>query len=957
MKSVSLVAGAIVVIVIVTLTLANLAVSDVEEPDVFTTPEPTTVAVPTETATPPSGATPTPSGSATPPTNDGIPVAIKHYPALTIEMSIDESVRYVLADGSSRNIKLLGTELVYSVNGITVWTTATVEVSGPGIETVVTEIGSSFFREPTEIHNVRMWVAITKEFNDGRLRDGGATPEDARLVLSDARLPLTVADEFFYPYPDILWGEGARTTYSQSLQGGLDDMFHHRDIDIGMPQGTRVFAWADGFLTANDRGFDWTVELTGGAEHGILNSMSVLHLDDVNTALDGAFIEKGELIGHSGQASWFHTHTVYGYEFIYILREWYLAHSSPETLSYVQDWLVAGPFEEENEADRLQKDFIGGAETATPQLDAVAGGGERWTYWDNLVPGVIYVSETVSPFPYSGFEDVIKNRPESAVYMSTYVYSETDQSVLLNVGASDAVSVWFGGQRVLNELRCVPGNIAGDYGQEATILVDEFQVPVTLEPGWNQVLLRTAQRNNCPRAFQVSLRVSDPSGAAIDGLIVDPLRGETKPEPSARPARPLPVIEGAEVGVGEPTPTPDSGIAPTPTPMATSQPSVPTEPSQTPPDGLDTSDVPMFVLFGSDDNTSAGGMEFVRNAFESRVNPAGDGDISTFDNQPINMSFYLIGSNIYGPNINDSDLRDQYMAALSSGHELGSHGFYSEQQQAPRGTVATWTDWWLQPTNSAIEQMFIEYGLTVNDAQDAIRGFRSPQDVVDPALYEALQQMGFEYGNSSHTNDSTNSPAWWPGTLDNGWPGGATWDGRDFGSTPGFWEIPQTYAQGTTRSCDSSWFDQGSDNTGADWRSAIQSTLIDLYHGNRAPLSICIHSQNFGPENTLDNGGDLEITATIAERQEAFIQLLDWMLDSEDFPDIRIVSHAEFLDWMKDPAPFQGSSVASNLADDQGHLLQTANGSNDDDPSDSQHSDWRYVMADLRRSTARAASA
>ena len=879
-------------------------------------------------------------------------------------MGIDESVRYVLADGTSRNIRLLGTDLVYSIGGIIVWTTATVEVSGPGMEPVVKEIASSFFREPTDIYDVRIWVAITKEFDDGRLRDGGATSEDARLVLSDARLPLTVADEFYYPYPDIVWHEGARTTYSQALQGSIEDMFHHRDIDYGMPLGTPVYAWTDGLLTARDRGFDWAIELTGGAKYGMVNSMTVLHLSDVNAALNETIIPKGELIGHSGQAAWFHTHTIYGYEFIYMLREWYLANASPETLSYVQDWLVAGAYEEENEADRLQTDYIGGAARAMPQLDSVAGGGERWQYWDNLVPGVTYVAETISPFPYSGFEDVFKNRPNGAVYLATYVHSEFERSVVLNVGASDAIDVWYGDERVLHELRCITGNIAGDYGQDPTINLDEFQIPVTLEPGWNRVLLRTAQRNNCPHAFQVSLRISDEAGNAIEGLVVDPLRGETKPEPSARPTRPVPTWLAELNGDVEPSPTPVGSASPTPTPTATPTTSaLTTLPSQSPPGGLQPSEVPMFVLLGSDDNTTAGGMEFMRNALAGRNNPSGASNLSTFDGQQVHMSFFLIGSNIYGPNIDDPELRNQYMSAYAAGHEIGSHGFYGRSQEAPRGTVATWTDWWLQPTQDALIQMFTEYGYSEAEAREAIKGFRAPEDVVDATLYQALQELGYEYGNSSHTNDITNSPAWWPGTLDAGWPGGATWDRRNFGSAPGIWEIPQTYAQGTTSSCDTAWFDQTENNSGEDWMAALQSTLIDLYYGNRAPLSICLHSDNFGPEDTIANGGDAEITQTIAERQQAVDLLLDWLLDSNEFPDIRIVSHEELLEWMNNPVPLNGVQTASAVEPEDlpGPSTQVAlsNEQNDggDSPVDSESGEWRFVAADLRRTMAREAKA
>jgi hypothetical protein len=307
----------------------------------------------------------------------------------------------------------------------------------------------------------------------------------------------------------------------------------------------------------------------------------------------------------------------------------------------------------------------------------------------------------------------------------------------------------------------------------------------------------------------------------------------------------------------------------------------------------------MFVLLGSDDNNRAGGVEFFVNVFEGRVNPAGNGNAATFDGTPALMSFYLIGTNIYGPNIDSQEWRNQYLAAYNDGHEIGNHGFHGLASDAPRGTVQNWLNNWIEPTHDALLQLGI--------APEDIHGYRAAQDVVDPAMYEALKQLGYEYGNSSTTNHSSNSPAWWPGTLDEGWPGGATWDNRNFGEHTDIWEIPQTYATGTSDYCDKDWFDPPINGTGQDWKEDMQETFLQLYNGNRAPLSLCLHSQDWGPTNALASGGSGQLTPTILERQRAMDEFLDWLLSGQ-FPEVRVISHAQLLDWMRNPVALNGAT-------------------------------------------------
>jgi hypothetical protein len=144
------------------------------------------------------------------------------------------------------------------------------------------------------------------------------------------------------------------------------------------------------------------------------------------------------------------------------------------------------------------------------------------------------------------------------------VNSPAQQEVILNLGASDAIKVWVGGEEVFTQDRCIPGNMTDGGGQTPTILVDEFQVAVTLEAGWNRIMVKTAQRDGCPVSWQVSMRISDETGAPVDGLVVDALRGDAPPPPVVRP-----VVEQQTAAGTAPVSAPNAPAAlPSPTPAA-----------------------------------------------------------------------------------------------------------------------------------------------------------------------------------------------------------------------------------------------------------------------------------------------------------------------------------------------------------------------------------------------------
>lgn len=516
-----------------------------------------------------------------------------------VDLQLGQSIPFTLSDGSARNVTLKSTKLVHSYQGTTVWATATVEVSGPGVPAETAEIPAAYFPPPSILNGVRVYVAITKEFNDGALRDGGGTSKDARLVLSDARYTLTDVSQYRWPFPNQLWQQGSRQTYWQSLQGSLTERpVHHGGIDLGMPKHTPIHAWERGTLSMADRGSDKAVKLsdTYNAQVGAY-LRQLLYLDEVSLKAVTRRVEPGDYIGRSGRSDWWHTHLDGSFEVGIMAAEWYIAHASPVALSYIQDWLVAGPYNNADQRTRLSKDYLGNEGSVEPGPVGSVADGQAWKLWDNLVPGVVAIGETLDPYPFSGWAWANGNFAVSAAYLATYVYTDSPRSVVFNVGSSDAVKVWLGKQVILDHNSCIPG---AAIPEGPTIEIDQHKISVRLQAGWNRILVKVAQLEDCPKSWQLSFRVSDDAGQPIPDLLVTAVKDNSRqpaptatPEPTSTPT-PAPTATATPVPTATAIPTATPKPAPTPTakpvfppfpvtpPTATPTPKPPPPPTPTP---------------------------------------------------------------------------------------------------------------------------------------------------------------------------------------------------------------------------------------------------------------------------------------------------------------------------------------------------------------------------------------
>lgn len=161
--------------------------------------------------------------------------------------------------------------------------------------------------------------------------------------------------------------------------------------------------------------------------------------------------------------------------------------SAPLEYFTLKEWLVAGPFPVDDPVRDIDKDFLGNEAVVQPDLDAPAGA----VTWKHLRAGIdtqsrhyhnegtcgdlnvdfVYVWGNLPAF--GATNDVIAALNNKLAYAHTWVHSPRRAAVMLRVNyAAAALKVFLNG-RVVPLKRTEPAQ-------------------VTLEPGWNRLLLKAA---------------------------------------------------------------------------------------------------------------------------------------------------------------------------------------------------------------------------------------------------------------------------------------------------------------------------------------------------------------------------------------------------------------------------------------------------------------------------------
>ena len=368
-----------------------------------------------------------------------------------------------------------------------------------------------------------------------------------------------------------------------------------------------------------------------------------------------------------------------------------------------------------------------------------------------------------------------------------------------------------------------------------------------------------------------------------------------------------------------------------------------------PPAGLSPRQVPLFVVFGSDDNGAsglgdsgaAGGMHFLTVLFAGRHNPAGTGNSATFDGTPLHYSFYVNTTYIapnpetsaYGVGAREDPVwvRRAWREAVEAGHEIGNH-----THSHPHGREMSASQWedeirrcaeiLGQPyaADEAATSSRLPTGLGV--AAGELLGFRTPFLEYSDATLAAVANQGFAYDCSLEEGteaDQDGRNFVWPYRLDHGSPGNPS-----IGPHTGLWEIPvYVFIVPPDEACErfgvapglrarlkarQDYFDPKAGKiTGMDWNlwceyamtpaeflATIKYTLELRLAGNRCPLTIGLHSELYS-----DRQNAAGCNAAPAQRRAALEDLVN---DLQEHDTVRIVSAKELLRWLQHPVPLPG---------------------------------------------------
>jgi hypothetical protein len=161
-----------------------------------------------------------------------------------------------------------------------------------------------------------------------------------------------------------------------------------------------------------------------------------------------------------------------------------------DSMDYITDWVVAGPYRQEGKDYAALFDFVFPAET----------GSGKEVDWKPLPAG----TDPKRPFVM----DLLKvmGGQQCVAYARTWIQAEKEQPMRLELGSDDGVKVWLNDKQIyaLNAARpLTPGSDAVD---------------VKLNAGWNMLLLKITQNN---LGWEFCAKLVNPDGSHCDSLKIE----------------------------------------------------------------------------------------------------------------------------------------------------------------------------------------------------------------------------------------------------------------------------------------------------------------------------------------------------------------------------------------------------------------------------------------------------
>lgn len=319
--------------------------------------------------------------------------------------------------------------------------------------------------------------------------------------------------------------------------------------------------------------------------------------------------------------------------------------------------------------------------------------------------------------------------------------------------------------------------------------------------------------------------------------------------------------------------------------------------SYSPPGGITVEETPQFVVLGFDDNRYIDGMQWVMDLLEGKKNPAGKGNPSTFDGQPIKTAFYFT-SNAIMPNQADAadvaykaDLLKLWKRAVANGHEVANHTHTHE-------TAAGHSkEQWVKEIRDCTANLTQILGIPASE----IWGFRTPYLDFGKGTFDAIAETGLLYeATVTHQGDYNKRQHVWPYTLHRGFnersiaPAGWVY--------PGVWEIPvyttsvDITGHPPVTGFDSSILTQAYGNQfDVMLRMGLDYRLTAM--GNRAPYTVGLHSDTYSAENASAKI-HYDPRMDLATRKKALSDFIDYALSK---PNVRFISAKQLISWMRKP--------------------------------------------------------
>jgi hypothetical protein len=336
-----------------------------------------------------------------------------------------------------------------------------------------------------------------------------------------------------------------------------------------------------------------------------------------------------------------------------------------------------------------------------------------------------------------------------------------------------------------------------------------------------------------------------------------------------------------------------------------------------PPAGLAANNVPMFVMFGFDDNGYADGFNWVVNTlFGGKKNADGSPALATF--------FLTAG---YGTSQNggvfvnaggqtEQDVVNAWKNAYNAGHEIGNHTW----DHADGGDARVLADWQTE-ISKANDFLINQVGIPACQ----LAGWRFPFLHFDDAGFQAFQAAGFAYDTSVEfgydwwqppgftMGFGSSSPEygkhyWWPFTLDNGFDSSFSCCSKGVMAHPGLWEFPvhafthpDSASPGNVKTVTgldyNLWTTIATVDKTVDFCGTLKYSFDQRYQNNRSPMNMGAHSDIYSANNSVD---DMAFGNTADVRRAALQCFLDYVLT---FPDARVVNFRTVVEWLRNPKP------------------------------------------------------